>query len=134
MADLLPVPFEHDLLSALDNGIDANSPATLVNDYLQDWWNHVEDPGHDSVLSMTTLQQALHYHMKQHPYTAVPPVTTFLTSVSPLPNCLKCSLYWTFTTNAMMELQNLLQFAEATQVLLTIVGKEICIGPKDCTS
>ena len=34
-ANLLPVPFEHDLLLALDNGVDANSPAALINDYHQ---------------------------------------------------------------------------------------------------
>ena len=115
-ADLLPVPLEHDLLSALDNSIDANSLTTLINDYHQDWWNHMEDPGHNGVLSMTTLQHALNYHTKQHPYTAIPPVTTFLTSVSHIPDCLKYGLYQTFTTNAMIKLQNLLQFAEATQV------------------
>ena len=121
-ADLLPVPLEHDLLSALDNSIDADSLAALINDYLQDWWNCMEDSGHNSVLSITTLPQALYHHVKQHPYTAVPPVTTFPTSVSPLPNCLKCSFYWTFATNAMTELQNLLKLHKCQ---LTIIGKEI---------
>ena len=37
MADLLSVPFEHDLLSALDNGVDADSLAALINDYYQYW-------------------------------------------------------------------------------------------------
>jgi len=115
----LPLPFHDDLLVALDNGIDPDSPAALVPEYAFDWWNCEANPGLDEKLNFSNINHAMERHSKQHQYTGKPPLPTppMLPEMERTLPCSNCVIYRDITSSAVSEIEALYQCAEAAETL-----------------
>ena len=112
----LPFLFDNGLLAALDNGINADSPAALVVNYLFNWWNCQEKSSPDELLSKDNIFLALKHHWKQHIYTSNVPVPTTPILISTVDTeCDKCPQYHDIASGAVAELERLFRFTEAAE-------------------
>ena len=115
--DKLPLPLDDGLLAALDNGVDPDSPAALVEHYAYDWWNSSGPPDPNNTLNGHNLVSAMKFHLKQLKKPCEPPIPTMPKpkSVESSSGCTKCAEYREIASSAVAELEELHRFAEAAE-------------------
>ena len=116
--DDLPIPLSHNILAALDAGINHKNPGCLVPVYRFNWWDATdadEIPNPDDVLTSKNLDDCLDLHRSQLPSSDIPlsaPSSTLPSRTVVNPNCEGCQSLQHIADGLLNELLASHQFAD----------------------
>jgi hypothetical protein len=110
----LPLPYDSSLLSALDAGIDADSPCALVGEYYSPWWTLKIAPEDDLALTTHNIPKALQKHFRQTLRMVVPQIVTF-PQCTRRSTCNSCDDYKNIASELLKELQGIWEFSRANE-------------------